>query len=111
MFAGGSGIAPFRGFWQARIGSGVVGRNVLFLGVQSRQKFIYKRELREHVTSGKLELHVAFSRDSNGLVYDPVTHDLVEKSMEPRYIDATILDQGPTVCDIVTSTKLGGLGG
>lgn len=111
MFAGGSGIAPFRGFWEARIGSGVIGRNILFLGVQSRQKFLYKHELRNHVTSGKLELHVAFSRDSNGLVYDPVAHDLVEKHMEPRYLDATILDQGPLVCDMVISTKLGGHGG
>ncbi|KAI3609884.1 sulfite reductase flavoprotein alpha-component [Moniliophthora roreri] len=111
MFAGGSGIAPFRGFWQARIGSGVIGRNILFLGVQSRQKFLYKHELREYVTSGKLELHVAFSRDSSGLVYDPVQKDLVEKHMEPRYIDQTIVDQGPLVCDMVISTKLGGHGG
>jgi sulfite reductase alpha subunit-like flavoprotein len=37
MFAGGSGIAPFRGFWQKRIQSGI-GRNILFLGVQSREK-------------------------------------------------------------------------
>ncbi|KAF8650910.1 hypothetical protein AX16_005035 [Volvariella volvacea WC 439] len=111
MFAGGSGIAPFRGFWQARVGSGGIGRNLLFLGVQSRQKFLYKHELRNYVQSGQLELHVAFSRDTNGLVYDPISRDLVEKTMEPRYIDSTILDQGPTVCDIVTSTKLGGLGG
>ncbi|KAK1218358.1 hypothetical protein PQX77_018956 [Marasmius sp. AFHP31] len=111
MFAGGSGIAPFRSFWEARIGSGVIGRNVLFLGVQSRKKFLYKHELREYVLAGKLELHVAFSRDSHGLVYDPVGRDLVEKQMEPRYIDQTIMDQGPLVCDMVISTKLGGRGG
>ncbi|CCA74881.1 related to nitric-oxide synthase, salivary gland [Serendipita indica DSM 11827] len=111
MFAAGSGIAPFRGFWQARLNSGVIGRNILFLGVQSRKKFLYKHELRDHVQSGKLELHVAFSRDTAGLVYDPVSRDLVEKTMEPRYIDATIIDQGPTVCDLIISTKLGGLGG
>ncbi|KAG9121533.1 hypothetical protein FRC07_002461, partial [Ceratobasidium sp. 392] len=111
MFAGGSGIAPFRSFWQARIASGAIGRNVLFLGVQSRKKFLYKQELREHVLAGDLELHVAFSRDSNGLVYDPQLRDLVEKQMEPRYIDSTIVDQGNYVCDLVTSTKMGGLGG
>ncbi|KAG8805281.1 hypothetical protein FRC17_005592, partial [Serendipita sp. 399] len=111
MFAAGSGIAPFRGFWQARINSGVIGRNILFLGVQSRKKFLYKHELRQYVQSGKLELHVAFSRDSAGLIYDPVSRDLVDKTMEPRYIDATIMDQGPTVCDLIISTKLGGLGG
>lgn len=111
MFAGGSGIAPFRGFWQARASSSVIGRNLLFLGVQNRDRFLYKHELREYVRAGKLELHVAFSRDSNGLVYDPTSRDLVEKHMEPRYLDATILDQGPTVCDLLISTKLGGMGG
>ncbi|CAE6413301.1 unnamed protein product [Rhizoctonia solani] len=111
MFAGGSGIAPFRSFWQARIASGAVGRNVLFLGVQSRKKLLYKQELRQHVLAGQLELHVAFSRDSNGLVFDPRLRDLVEKQMEPRYIDSIIVDQGSYICDLVTSTKLGGLGG
>ncbi|KAJ6566665.1 hypothetical protein B0H19DRAFT_1138343 [Mycena capillaripes] len=112
MFAGGSGIAPFRSFWQARLGSpGVIGRNVLFLGVQSRDKFLYKHELRKHVLGGKLELHVAFSRDKNGLVYDPVRRDLVDKKMDERYIDAAIVDEGATVADMIISTKLGGLGG
>ncbi|CAE6432523.1 unnamed protein product [Rhizoctonia solani] len=111
MFAGGSGIAPFRSFWQARIASGAVGRNALFLGVQSRKKLLYKKELRQHVLAGQLELHVAFSRDSNGLVFDPRLRDLVEKHMEPRYIDSIIVEQGSYICDLVMSTKLGGLGG
>lgn len=111
MFAGGSGIAPFRGFWQTRLAGEGIGRNILFLGVQSRKKFLYKEELREHVLSGRLELHVAFSRDSAGLVYDPNALDLVEKHMEPRYIDSAIVDQGQSICDLVTSTKVGGLGG
>ncbi|KAJ1304872.1 hypothetical protein OPQ81_006006 [Rhizoctonia solani] len=111
MFAGGSGIAPFRSFWQARIASGAIGRNVLFLGVQSRKKLLYKQELRQHVLAGQLELHVAFSRDSNGLVFDPRLRDLVEKHMDPRYIDSIIVEQGSYICDLVTSTKSGGLGG
>jgi sulfite reductase alpha subunit-like flavoprotein len=45
MSAGGSGIAPFRGFWQARVQSGI-GRNILFLDVQSLPKLLYERELR-----------------------------------------------------------------
>lgn len=54
LFAGGSGIAPFRSFWQARIGKSV-GKNILFLGVQSRQKFVYENELREYVRAGAME--------------------------------------------------------
>ncbi|CAI4219731.1 unnamed protein product [Parascedosporium putredinis] len=110
FFAGGSGIAPFRSFWQARIGQ-TVGRNILYLGVQNREKFCYEDELRQYVAGGYMEVHLAFSRDSRGLAYDPAHRDLVEKKMEPRYIDALIAEQGATVCDLVMSKKQGGLGG
>ncbi|KAH6675814.1 hypothetical protein B0J14DRAFT_509473 [Halenospora varia] len=110
MFAGGSGIAPFRGFWQSRTQSGY-GRNILFLGTQSRDKLLYEDELRNYVRHDMLEVHTAFSRDRNGLVYDPVAKDLVEKEMEPRYIDTTIIEQGQTVCNLVISKSQGGLGG
>lgn len=111
-FAGGSGIAPFRSFWQSRIASGSVGRNILYLGVQSREKFCYEDELRPLVSSGNMEVHVAFSRDDRGLAYDPSRHALVERRTPPRYIDSLIADdQGATVCDLVMSKKQGGLGG
>ncbi|KAG4411688.1 hypothetical protein IFR04_015186 [Cadophora malorum] len=110
MFAGGSGIAPFRGFWQSRTQS-AFGRNILFLGTQSREKLLYEDELRNYVRHDMLEVHTAFSRDRNGLVYDPVSKDLVEKEMEPRYIDTTIIEQGQTVCNLVISKSQGGLGG
>ena len=109
MFAGGSGIAPFRSFWQARRGG--VGRNILFLGVQSRERLSHEEELRDYVQAGQLEVHTAFSRDSNGLVYDPMSRELVEKRIQPRYIDAAIVEQGQTVCDLVMSKSQGGLGG
>lgn len=110
MFAGGSGIAPFRGFWQKRIQNGI-GKNVLFLGVQSRDKFVHEAELRGLVQDGSLELHTAFSRDRRGLVYDPVMREMVEQDMEPRYIDSTIIDQGRLVSELVMSKSQGGLGG
>lgn len=110
FFAGGSGIAPFRSFWQARAGNSV-GRNILYLGVQSREKFCYEDELRHYVNAGLMEVHLAFSRDSRGLAYDNRLRDLVERPSEPRYIDALIAEQGSTVCDLVMSKKQGGLGG
>lgn len=109
FFAGGSGIAPFRSFWQARTSGRSVGRNILYLGVQSREKFAYEEELRENVMDGLMEVHVAFSRDSRGLVMQG--RDLVERHTPPRYIDALIVEQGATVCDLVMSKKHGGLGG
>jgi sulfite reductase alpha subunit-like flavoprotein len=110
FFAGGSGIAPFRSFWQARAGRSV-GRNILYLGVQSREKFCYERELREYVNNGILEVHTAFSRDSRGLAFSKAAKDLVEKDISPRYIDSLIVEQGQTICDLVMSKKQGGLGG
>ncbi|KAI6377713.1 hypothetical protein MCOR25_002437 [Pyricularia grisea] len=110
FFAGGSGIAPFRSFWQARVG-GSVGRNILYLGIQSREKFCYENELRQYVANGQMEVHLAFSRDSRGLAYDPQARDLVEKKMPPRYINDLIIEEGSTVCDLVMSKKQGGLGG
>ncbi|KAF2008150.1 sulfite reductase flavo protein alpha-component [Amniculicola lignicola CBS 123094] len=109
MFAGGSGIAPFRGFWQSRSRTGI-GRNILFLGVQSRDKFVHEAELRGLVEDGQLELHTAFSRDRRGLLYDSMSKELVEQDMEPRYIDTTIVEQGRLVSELVMSKSQGGLG-
>lgn len=102
LFAGGSGIAPFRSFWQARCGQ-AWGKTTLYLGVQSREKFAYETELRQYVNEGLLEVHTAFSRDSRGLVYDPFARDLVEKEIAPRYIDGLIVEQGQYICDLVMS--------
>ena len=110
MFAGGSGIAPFRSFWQAR-GGRAFGKTSLYLGVQSREKFCYEAELRQYVNEGFIEVHTAFSRDSRGLVHDPVSLELVEKEIPPRYIDGLIVEQGQTICDLVMSKNQGGLGG
>jgi sulfite reductase alpha subunit-like flavoprotein len=102
LFAGGSGIAPFRSFWQARCGR-TWGKTTLYLGVQSREKFCYEAELRQYVNEGLLEVHTAFSRDSRGLAYDPIAQDLVEKDIPPRYIDGLIVEQGRSICDLVMS--------
>jgi len=110
FFAGGSGIAPFRSFWQSRAGRSI-GKNILFLGVQSREKFCYESELREYVNAGFMEVYTAFSRDSRGLAYDRNARDLVEAETPPRYIDGAIIEQGAMVCDMVLSKKLGGFGG
>ncbi|KAI0437400.1 cytochrome b5-like Heme/Steroid binding domain-containing protein [Xylaria telfairii] len=113
FFAGGSGIAPFRSFWQSRFIKGGLsgGKNYLYLGVQSRDKFCFEEELREYVNSGFMEAHLAFSRDARGLAYDPYLRDLVERPTPPRYIDVLIQEQGATVSELVMSKKHGGLGG
>jgi ferredoxin-NADP reductase/cytochrome b involved in lipid metabolism len=60
MFAGGTGVAPFRGFLQAREpGSG---ENWLFVGARSAEEIFYREELERLVAKGRLELRVALSR-------------------------------------------------
>ncbi|KAI0423459.1 cytochrome b5-like Heme/Steroid binding domain-containing protein [Xylaria sp. FL1042] len=113
FFAGGSGIAPFRSFWQSRLAKGGLsgGKNYIYLGVQSREKFCFEEDLRELVNAGFMEVHLAFSRDSRGLSYDPYLRDLVERPTPPRYIDVLIQEQGATISELVMSKKQGGIGG
>jgi sulfite reductase alpha subunit-like flavoprotein len=63
MFAGGTGISPFRGFWQARLEGTVGAENWLFFSTPTREHFYYRDELERVIATGKLELRVAFSRD------------------------------------------------
>lgn len=72
LLRGGSGIAPFRGFWQARLSAGELsgGANYLYLGVQSREKICFEDE-RELVNAALIKVHVAFSRDSGVLPTTP----------------------------------------
>ncbi|KAK0615347.1 hypothetical protein B0T17DRAFT_383314 [Bombardia bombarda] len=112
-FAGGSGVSPFRSFWQARAATRnhASGKDILYLGVQSRDKFCYEDELREYVEAGLMEVHLAFSRDTRGLVYDRRHQDLVEREMPTRYIDTLIVEQGAAISELVMSKRQGGLGG
>jgi sulfite reductase (NADPH) flavoprotein alpha-component len=60
MFAGGSGVAPFRAFLQERGRSS--GSNLLFLSVRSPADFLYEQEFAAAVAAGALSLQVAFTR-------------------------------------------------
>ena len=111
MFAGGSGIAPFRSFWEARKATGARGRNLLFLGFQRREKFLYEEEVLQNVWNGLLEVHVAFSRDDRGLVYDQTRKDLIEKKIAPRRIDSLILERSSDICKVTAPREMGGSAG
>jgi sulfite reductase (NADPH) flavoprotein alpha-component len=66
MFAGGTGIAPFRSFLHARVQAGAPGENWLFVGTRTREELLYGDELERLVEEGRLELRVAFSRAAEG---------------------------------------------
>lgn len=73
MIGTGTGIAPYRSFWQERQRcieqntNKVFGEFILFYGCRNKQKdFLFKNEI-ESLTQKKVltECHVAFSRDPN----------------------------------------------
>lgn len=65
MFAAGTGIAPFRGFLQARArgGGDGGGENLLFFGVRDVDSILYRRELEALQAAGHLEVEIALSRE------------------------------------------------
>ncbi len=82
MIGPGTGIAPFRGFVQARANTRATGRNWLIFGGRRRDRdFLYQTEWLTAVKKGHLaHLDVAFSRDTAQKVY--VQQRLLERGAE-----------------------------
>lgn len=68
MFAGGSGIAPFRAFLQERARTMRRAADLLFLSVRTPDDLVYGDELTRAVDLGTLSLAVAFTRRGGELV-------------------------------------------
>lgn len=70
MVGPGTGIAPFRAFWQQRLADQATGPMWLFFGNPYKATDgCYEDELEQLVSSGKLKLSVAWSRDQAQKVY------------------------------------------
>jgi sulfite reductase alpha subunit-like flavoprotein len=63
MFAGGTGISPFRSFWQARIQQDIPVQDWLFFGARFTTQFYYQEELLQLVAAEKLQLRIGFSQE------------------------------------------------
>jgi sulfite reductase (NADPH) flavoprotein alpha-component len=70
MIAGGTGVAPFRGFISERRRQLAPAETWLILGVRSRDEIVGQAELADTIGAGELKLSVAFSRDDIDLVWD-----------------------------------------
>ena len=64
MFAGGTGIAPFRGFIRDRAGDPAAGPTWLFAAARSPRELPYLEELSALAKDGRLQLRTAFSREA-----------------------------------------------
>lgn len=63
MFAGGTGISPFRAFLTARARAPVPTHDWLFLSLRSPAEFLYADELVDSLTRGTLELSLSCTRE------------------------------------------------
>ncbi len=81
MVGPGTGIAPFRAFWEERVATGAPGRNWLFFGNPYKATDgCYEETLDELVSNGNMKLSVAWSRDQDQKVY--VQHLMLEEGAD-----------------------------
>ena len=64
MFAGGTGIAPFRGFIAERMAAPGAAPTWLFAAARTRAELPYREELERLAADGRLELRTAISRET-----------------------------------------------
>ncbi|HEU0291138.1 MAG TPA: cytochrome b5 domain-containing protein [Anaerolineales bacterium] len=67
MFAGGTGIAPFRSLLQARVSQQAGGENWLFFGTRTRSELYYQPEWERFIAERHLNLQTIFSREDGRL--------------------------------------------
>jgi sulfite reductase (NADPH) flavoprotein alpha-component len=113
MFAGGAGIAPFRGFLQERTKQPETGENWLFFGTRTADELFFPDDFERLAAQRRLELRVAFSASDIDLRFDPDAggHFVIEPGQRRR-IDALMEDEqnAPTLWDLLRSKRDGGQG-
>ncbi len=92
MVGPGTGIAPFRAFWQQRVADNAAGPMWLFFGNPYKATDgCYEDEIAPLVASGKLKLSVAWSRDQEYKIY---VQNLMEQAADEVW---AWLEQGAAV--------------
>jgi sulfite reductase (NADPH) flavoprotein alpha-component len=113
MFAGGAGIAPFRGFLQERTKAPQGGENWLFFGTRTAEELFFRDEFERWAAQGRLELRVAFSAADIDLRFAPEEGGrfVIEPSRRRR-IDRLIEDDAHAsmLWDLLRSEQAGGRG-
>ncbi|HTE50049.1 MAG TPA: cytochrome b5 domain-containing protein, partial [Kofleriaceae bacterium] len=115
MLAGGTGIAPFRGFILERMRQPDAGEMWLFLATRSPEHLYYVDDLLPALASGRLHLRVAFSREDRDVVFEPDGRGGVRPSYVPgrrRYLQDMLLepDTARTLWELLRSQEEGGKG-
>lgn len=111
MFAGGTGISPFRSFMEQRAVQSRSGPNWLFLGTRSFTDLPYEPELRAWVAQDKLNLRVAFSREEKQLDFEQ--GNFVLRPGQKKYVDRLLEEEANSAVlwQYLQSLEEGGLEG
>ena len=111
MFAGGTGISPFRSFMEHRAAQPESGPNWLFLGTRCVADLPYESELRAWVAQEKLNLRVAFSREEQRL--ESEQGEFVLRPGQKGYVDRLLEDEAISTMlwQYLQSLENGGLEG
>jgi sulfite reductase alpha subunit-like flavoprotein len=110
MFAGGTGLAPFRGLLQERARQPGAGQNWLFFCTRTQEDVYYQEELAQWVAQGQLHLHIACSREDVA-IYSHQSELVIEPG--PRQYIGDVLRQEETarlIYQLLLSREEGGLG-
>eukprot|EP00594_Rhizosolenia_setigera_P009402 CAMPEP_0178965684 /NCGR_PEP_ID=MMETSP0789-20121207/16463_1 /TAXON_ID=3005 /ORGANISM="Rhizosolenia setigera, Strain CCMP 1694" /LENGTH=1440 /DNA_ID=CAMNT_0020650785 /DNA_START=28 /DNA_END=4350 /DNA_ORIENTATION=- len=110
MIAGGTGLAPFRSFWQTLAMKGRLPNNdkhLLFVAQRTRETMSFEDEIFAMVKAGILDVEIIFSRDEcapdfsgNELVYNfehgrkGYIDQLIEKKHMQQHLSYLIRDKG-----------------
>lgn len=90
MVGPGTGMAPFRGFLQARSAMQKEGASLgeahLYFGCRNASDFIYEKELRKYEEDGVVTLHTAFSR---------------KKGMEKTYVQHLMSQEAESLIELL----------
>jgi len=116
LFAGGSGIGPFRAFIQKREEqarqTGIRSENWIFFGCRNEKSFLYRKDWDDVIKRDLIDLHVvvAFSREN---IHVEASEDGLEvvEGRSGKYVADVIFnskDLSGAVCDLLLPIKHGG---
>lgn len=96
MLAEAESVGVFRSFWRAR--SNCLGQTVLFLALQSLDRYPFRNELDRLQQTEQIKVFTSSHEENDAI--DP-----------SRLLESALLDQGRLVCDLLSSISEGGQSG
>ena len=89
LFAGGSGIAPFKGFWEALEKSNNLHNLSVFYSVKRVEDILFKEDLKRIFLQGQVRLNILVTRQSKILDIhaSKLQNDLVFRSIQINHVD------------------------